>query len=124
MGSNQNTLQSYTLTLLTLVGSQPGADDDPPFGFAFRLVKTTTIFHQTAHRILQALIQYSPSPETVADQFLTELAKCENTDIVTLSDAFSTLFDLFYVKYYAKSTICPEIVPSTQISGPQTCIQN
>jgi hypothetical protein len=52
MESSQNTLQSYALALLTLVGRQEGADgDNPPFGFAIRVrrVKGTTFYHQTAH---------------------------------------------------------------------------
>lgn len=91
MESRQTTYRSYALALLELVGRQEGADDDnPPFGFAMRQVKRATIYHQTAHRLLHALIEYSPAPEAVAKQFLTELARCENTEVVTLGDAFST----------------------------------
>jgi hypothetical protein len=103
--SNQNTPRSYALALLTLVASQPDARDNPLFGFAIRQVKRASLYCQTVHEFLQALIEYSPSPETVARQFLSELAGCETTAVETLGDAFSTLCDLFYVKHYAQSTI-------------------
>jgi hypothetical protein len=91
MESSQNTLKAYALALLTLVGSQPGARDDPFFGFAIRQVKSATTYHQTAHELLQALIEHSPSPETVARQFLEELATCENAEVVTLGDVMPFL---------------------------------
>ncbi|KAF8497137.1 hypothetical protein F5888DRAFT_1906980 [Russula emetica] len=84
MESSPNTLRSYSLALLTLMGNEPGAEDDPPFGWAMRLVKTTTVYSQAAHKIFQALIEYSPSPDTVARDFLTELAKCENAVVADL----------------------------------------
>jgi hypothetical protein len=99
--SNQNTPRSYALALLTLVASQPDARDNPLFGFAIRQVKRASLYCQTAHEFLQALIEYSPSPETVTEQFLLELAGCGNTAVETLGDAFSTLCDLFYVKHYS-----------------------
>jgi hypothetical protein len=67
-----------------------------------RLVTQSSIYRQSAHRLLQALLEHSPSPETVAEQFLTELSKCEILAVVELGDAVSTLSDPFYVKYCAQ----------------------
>jgi hypothetical protein len=105
MESSQNTLRSYAQALLTLMGNQDGADkENPPLGWAMRLVTLTqkTDYSQPAHRLLQALLEHSPSPETVAEQFMTELAKCEIPAVVELGDAASTLCDPFYVKYCAQ----------------------
>ena len=105
MESSLNTLQSYVLALLTLMGNLPGADtENPPLGTAIRLFApgSQTTYYQPAHTLLQALIEHSPSPETVAQQFLTELIKCENSVVQELGDVVSTLCDLFYVKYYAQ----------------------
>jgi hypothetical protein len=85
MESSQNTLRSYALALLTLMGNQPGADGkEAPFGIAMCMITKKTVYNQTAHRVLEALIEYSPSPESVAQQFLTELGRCENSDVEDL----------------------------------------
>ncbi|KAH9970169.1 hypothetical protein BJV74DRAFT_263479 [Russula compacta] len=89
MEGSQNTLRSYALALLTLVGNQydqdvqEGAnkDDVAPFGMAMRLDTQRSKYHQTSHTLLQALIEHSPSPESVSHQFLTELIKCENSAV-------------------------------------------
>jgi len=101
----ENTTQSYALALLTLMGNQEGANEDnPPLGMALHLETQSSVVNLAAHRLLRALIEYSPSPETIAQQFLTELEKCENPAVADLSDsdAVSTLYDPFYVKYYAQ----------------------
>ena len=106
MESIQNTVQSYALALLTLVGKRPGADDpkkeDQPFGWAKRVETQKSIYTQSAHKLFHALIEHSPSPEKVAQGFLNELLNCENDTVVNLGDAVSTLCDPFYVKYCAQ----------------------
>jgi hypothetical protein len=103
MESSQNTLRSYAQALLTLLGNQEGAEkENPPLGWAMRLVTKTKTYSQPAHRLLQALLEHSPSPETVAEQFMTELADSETSAVVELGDAASTLCDSFYVKYCAQ----------------------
>ena len=94
-------LQSYALALLTLVGNQyvqNGANEDhAPFGMALRLDTRRRKYRQTAHRLLQALIEHAPSPEAVAREFLNELAKCDNPTVECLGDVFSSLCVPFYV---------------------------
>lgn len=102
MESDQNTLRSYALTLLTLIGNQQDAEKNPLFGEAMRLDTGHTIYRQTSHRVLQALIEYSPSPETIVKQFLAGLMKCRISAVATLGDAFSILCDTFYVEYYVQ----------------------
>ncbi|KAI0272146.1 hypothetical protein BGY98DRAFT_167201, partial [Russula aff. rugulosa BPL654] len=85
MESDQNTLRSYALTLLTLIGNQQNVEENPLFGEAMRLDTGHTIYRQTSHRVLQALIEYSPSPETIVKQFLEGLMKCKISDVETLA---------------------------------------
>ena len=73
MESSQNTLRSYAQALLKLMGKRPGADDpkeDQPFGWARHLETQKTTYAQSVHKLLHALIEYSPSPEKVAQDFL------------------------------------------------------
>jgi len=79
----QSTLQRpYALALLTLIRDQDGADVTPPLGIALRYETATSKYNLPAHRLLQALIEHSPSPETVACQFMAALERCEKTIVV------------------------------------------
>ena len=99
----ENTTQSYALALLKLMGNQEGANEDnPPLGWALHLETQSSVYSQTAHKLLQALIEHSPSPETVAQQVLTELGKCDNASVAGFGDALSTFCDTFYVEYYVQ----------------------
>ena len=99
----ENTLQSYALALLTLWRNQEGADwQNPPLGWAFRWHTKRSIYTLAAHRLLQALVEHSPSPEVVAQQFMTELGQCGNDNVIVHGDALSTLSDKFYVEYYVQ----------------------
>jgi hypothetical protein len=69
-------LASYPLTLLKLIGKQEDAAKNPPLGISKRLGVETSAFNVAAHRLLKAVIEYSPSPATVAQEFLVELGKC------------------------------------------------
>jgi len=101
MESSQNTLRSYAIALLTLMGNQEGANEDnPPLGMALHCETQLSMFNLAAHRLLRTLIEHSPSPEAVAQQFVTELAECEKSAVIDLGDALSTLCDAFYVEYY------------------------
>jgi hypothetical protein len=103
MESCENSKQSYILALLTLVGSQPGAEENTLFGIAMRLDTGNGIYRQSSHRFLKALIEHSPSPETIAGQFLKELAKCKISAVETLGNSLSTLLcDRVYVERYVQ----------------------
>jgi len=99
---NTGTPQSYALALLKLMGNQEGAEDNPPLGWALHLETQSSVFNLAAHRLMQTLIEHSPSPEAVAQQFMTGLAQCENSAVVDLGDALSIFCDTFYVEYYVQ----------------------
>jgi hypothetical protein len=86
------------------MGNQKGADEEnPPLGWAMRLIQQNTVYSQTAHKLLQALIEHSPSPETVAKQVLSDLGKCENPAVASLGDAVSTYVIIYVInKFYAQ----------------------
>ena len=100
----ENTPQSYyALALLKLMGNQEcDNENNPPLGWALHLETPSSVYNLAAHKLLRTLIEHSPSPETVAQQFLTELERSENPAVADLGDAVSTLCDPFYVKYYAQ----------------------
>jgi hypothetical protein len=93
MANSQNTLlgQPYALTLLRLMGNQwqdhGTNEEEPPFGWAMRLETKQSKYSLTAHRLLIALIENSPFPDTVAKQFLSKLANCNNRAVEDLGDA-------------------------------------
>jgi hypothetical protein len=70
------------------MGNQTGAENEnPPLGWALRRFQRHTAYSLTAHKLLQAVIEHSPSPETVSKQVLTELLNCKNATVVGLGDA-------------------------------------
>jgi len=69
-------LQSYALALLNLMARQENAIDNLPLGTARRIGAQTSTFDVPAHKLLQAVVQYSPCPEKIARQFLVAVAKC------------------------------------------------
>jgi hypothetical protein len=71
-----HSLASYVLALLNLMGMQEGVIDKPPLGTARRVGSATSTLDVPAHKLLQAIIEHSPSPETITREFLVELAKC------------------------------------------------
>jgi len=93
-----NSFQSYALALLTYVRSQEDVNDDPPLGIAIRRDATDISFNMPAHNLLRFLIEYSPSPETIARLFIAELANCEIPAVKYLGNALSTLRDTFHAK--------------------------
>ncbi len=99
----QNTLRSYALALLMMLGNQQGANgNSPPLGWALNRETQRSRFNLAAHRLLSALLEHSPSPETVAQQFMTALAQCENPAVINLGNGFSTLSDTFHIEYYSQ----------------------
>jgi len=75
-----------------LIGDQEGANEDnPPLGEALHWKTQSSVFNLAAHRLLQTLIEYFPSPEAVAQRFMTELAECENNAVIDFGDALPTL---------------------------------
>jgi len=74
------------------MGDQEGANEDnPPLGMALHWKTQSSVFDLAAHRLLRTLIAYSPSPEALAQQFMTKLAECENSAVIDLGDALSSL---------------------------------
>jgi hypothetical protein len=57
------------------MGMQEGVVENPPLGNARRAGATSSTFDVPAHKLLHALIQHSPSPMTMAQEFLVELGK-------------------------------------------------
>jgi len=70
-----------------LMGSQ---DDAMKQGFAGHAGAETSTFDVPAHKLWQALIENSPSPETMAREFLTELVKCGILAVHQLVDALDS----------------------------------
>jgi len=79
-------LESYILELLELMGRKDNSMENPPLGFARRTGAETSTFDVPAHKLLTALIEHSPSPKTVARDFLVELVKCEISAVRELGD--------------------------------------
>jgi hypothetical protein len=79
--------KSYALALLTLVEEVANEDDQPLLGMALDLNQEARSHKLAAHRLLQTLIEHSPYPEVVAQQFMTALAQCGNSAVVALGDA-------------------------------------
>jgi hypothetical protein len=76
-----NTLQSYALALLKSMGAQSlGTATLAHSGTG------TSTFKVPANNLLQSLIEHSPSPETMAQEFMAELGKCEITAVKNLGD--------------------------------------
>jgi hypothetical protein len=76
MADHWHPLKSYALALINLMEQQEGVVSHPPLETARRLGSQTSTFDVPAHKLLQALIRYSPSPETIARQFFVELSNC------------------------------------------------
>ncbi|KAF8523340.1 hypothetical protein BU17DRAFT_86082 [Hysterangium stoloniferum] len=81
---------SHVLALLSLMGKQEDVMDNPPLGIARRIGATTSTFDVPAHKLLQAVIEHSPSPETIAREFLVELGKCEIVIVKEFVDALDS----------------------------------
>jgi hypothetical protein len=102
----RNAQRSYALALLALWASQEGADGDrPPLGWAFRHMTRQSIYHLPAHRLLPALLEHSPSPEVLTQQFMTALAWCGNPAVVALGEFFSPLYVPVILMLNIKSTL-------------------
>ena len=71
-------LPSYASTLLILMGAQS-------LGTATIWIGIST-FNVSANNFLQALIVHSPSRETMAQEFMVELGKCEIISVRNLGD--------------------------------------
>ena len=85
-------LASYALALLNSMGRQ---EDLIPLGNARLVGSQTSTFDVPAHRILQALLEHSPSPQTIAQEFLAELAKCQVLAVNDSGDAALYLSDVW-----------------------------
>jgi hypothetical protein len=81
-------LASYVLALLNLMGRQEDVIVSPPLGTAKRVGSETSTFNVPAHKLLQAIIEHSPSPEKVTHEFLCELARCGLSTVRDLGEPF------------------------------------
>ena len=84
--SESHSLESYPLALLRLLGSGSEAQDQI-LGVATRAGSKNSEFNVAAHRLLQAVIEHSPAPSVVANEFLTELKRCGITTVAELGNA-------------------------------------
>ena len=74
----ESQVPSYPLALLNLMDEGYVSTGEPPLGTATRFGVESSMFNLPAHRLLQALLTHSPSPTTIAKEFLRELGKCGN----------------------------------------------
>ncbi|KAI9510199.1 hypothetical protein F5148DRAFT_1374659 [Russula earlei] len=81
-----DSLATYILALLELMGNQDSSVDNPPLGLARRAGATSSTFDVPALKLLHALIEHSPSPETMSRELIVELAKCEISAVKQLVD--------------------------------------
>ena len=81
--SNMVSLAPYPLALLQLMREQAPAEI-LPLGMATQVGIEKSAFNVPAHRLLEALINYAPSPDTIAREFLVELGKCELSVVESL----------------------------------------
>ena len=67
-----------------------------PLGMATRVGVEQSAYNVPAHRLLAALINHAPSPDTIAREFLVELGKCGMSAVESLGSMFrsSTRVDL------------------------------
>ena len=82
-----DSLAPYPLALLQLMREQASAEI-LPLGMATRVGVEKSAFNVPAHRLLEALINYSPSPDTIAREFLVELGKCGLSVVESLGSMF------------------------------------
>jgi hypothetical protein len=75
---------NYPLALLNLMEEVYVSTGEPPLGIATRLGVEPSMFTVPAHKLLHALLTHSPSPKTIAQEFLLELGKCGNPLVETL----------------------------------------
>ncbi|KAI9510211.1 hypothetical protein F5148DRAFT_1147755 [Russula earlei] len=86
-----DSLATYILALLELMGRKDGSVDNPPLGLATPAGAISSTFDVPAHKLLHALIEHSPSPETISREFMVELARCEISAVKQLGDALLPL---------------------------------
>jgi hypothetical protein len=80
-------LKFYPRALLALMGKENDIMENPPLGTAGHLGTQTSTFDVPAHKLLQAVIEHSLSPEIIAQEFLVELGKCEIVAVKKSGDA-------------------------------------
>ena len=80
----ESQVPNYPLALLNLMEEGYVSTGEPPLGIATRFGVESSMFKVPAHRLLQALLTHSPSPKTIAKEFLCELGKCGNPLVKTL----------------------------------------
>jgi len=83
-----HSLASYVLALLNLMGRQEDVIDSPPLGTAGPVGSETSTFDVPAHKLLQAIIEHSLSPEKITHEFLCELAKCGVSAVKDFGEPF------------------------------------
>ena len=118
METSQNTLQSYVQSLLTLMGE----DGSKPLGMALRWDTQTSKYNLPADRVLQAMVKHALSPQTVAQQFMTELGKCKIAAVISLGARAISIYAIhFTLIIMCKSKLYGVITPLVRVNGRQRC---
>jgi hypothetical protein len=81
-------LALYPLALLKLMAQEGAA----PLGMAKRIGMEDSEWNLPAHRVLQALIEHAPSPESIARELLEKLGECKIQSVKTLCMCVGLLF--------------------------------
>jgi hypothetical protein len=118
-------LAPYPLALLQLV-KEEGSTEIPFLGIAKRVGVEYSMYNLPARGFLEALINYAPSPETMAREFLLELGKCGMPVVEALGLIGSILqpeTDLAERVFKRKKCVTV-LMPILQVTGQQWFINS
>ncbi|KAI6117317.1 hypothetical protein EV401DRAFT_1969758, partial [Pisolithus croceorrhizus] len=82
----ESEVPSYPLALLNLMEERYVSSGELSLGIATRCGVESSMFNLPADRLLKALLTHSPSPKTIAKEFLRELGKCGSPLVETLAE--------------------------------------
>jgi hypothetical protein len=119
-------LAPYPLALLQLMHEEEGSTENPPLGIAKRIGVEKSAYNLPAHKLLAALISYTPSPGTMAREFLVELGKCEMPAVEALGlIGFVLRPETDLAEHVFKWKQCMTVLtPILQITGRHWFIKN
>ena len=110
-------LALYPLALLKLLGEEASAEN-LPLGTATRAGRESSRFRAPAHRVLEALINHSPSPDTIAGEFLVQLGKCGISVVESLGAMFRSSTSADLADHVSKLKQCVAVfAPILQVTG-------
>ena len=89
-----------------------------PPGMATRVGVEQSAYNVPAHRLLEALINHTPSPDTIAREFLVELSKCGTSAVESLGSMFRSSTRVDLADHASKLKQCVAVLaPVLQVSG-------